>query len=548
VAGIIAHEIAHQWCGNAVSPKFWDSLWLNEGFATVLPYMAFEDLHPDWHYWNEFQQSELKTALLADDLASAHPIQQRVERDGEIEGLFDDISYAKSGCMIRMLLVKLGRDEFRRGMHAYFTEFLHRNADTADLCLCLSRTLNKDLAPFLTAWTTRNNYPIVVLDDDGRLRQRHFTRGRIIDDRWWPLPLVIAYGRGGEVREVTIELGEEPFQTETDCDWVRVNSGCQSLCRVWQQGRFFASLLDAVRARRLPPADRWAVLVDYRALAQAGAASSADVLALLASYPEEDDPLVLGEINAALHGLARLFPASRKQIAGIARTAIGGALARFGWDARPGEPSEVKPLRGALLSTLVFLVEDRDAIAFLQGLWGHFVEDRSAVDPNLLSVTFRAAARHCGAFEKLLALARTDDNPEVKSIASIALGYAPVDRLDEVLRIGLAAPLQDVVWYLVGVSINEESGRKMWDFVRENWAEIDKMFATMSFNIPQLIEYGTGVLKTEEDAAEVEQFFKEHPTDIALQPAQEAAEAIRNRAAVIARDTQAVAEFFAKLD
>jgi hypothetical protein len=247
---------------------------------------------------------------------------------------------------------------------------------------------------------------------------------------------------------------------------------------------------------------------------------------------------VLGEINGALISLAYLFVDSRDRIAGVARTFAGGALARLGWEARPGEPANVKSLRSSLLATLALLVGDPEAIAFLGRLWEGFRADRSSLDPNLIAVTFRAAARHSGAFDELVALARDAERPDVKSTASIALGYAPEDKWDEVLRIGINAPLQDVVWYLIGVAINPLSGRKLWDFLKENWARLDEMFGTMSFNIPQLIEHGTAALRTEEGALEVEQFFKEHPTDIALQPAQEAVETIRNRAAVLARDAQ----------
>jgi hypothetical protein len=254
---------------------------------------------------------------------------------------------------------------------------------------------------------------------------------------------------------ITIELGEAPLAIETDSDWGKVDSECRSLCRVWQKGRSFASLLEAVRTRRLPGADRWGVLADDRALAPAGAASSADVLALLASYTDEDDPLVLGEINGALTGLANLFLGSREQIAGLTRAFVGGALARW-------------------LGTPALMVGDADATAFLGRLWERFREDRSPVYPNLVPLAFRATARHCGRFEELLSLARTDETPEVKSMASIALQYAPLGKLDDVLRIGVAVPLQEVVWHLIGVAINLDSGTKSWDFLRANRGELMK--------------------------------------------------------------------------
>jgi puromycin-sensitive aminopeptidase len=61
------YDIAHRWCGDAVSPKFWDSLWLNKGFATSLPTIAFVDIHPEWNPWELFVRRAFEFALLFDD-------------------------------------------------------------------------------------------------------------------------------------------------------------------------------------------------------------------------------------------------------------------------------------------------------------------------------------------------------------------------------------------------------------------------------------------------------------------------------------------------
>jgi puromycin-sensitive aminopeptidase len=543
VARIIAHEIAHQWCGNMVSPKFWDSLWLNEGFATVLPYLAFAEIHPDWKSWEDFQQADFKSALLADDVATSHPIQQKVERDGQIEGLFDSISYSKSGCMIRMLYEKLGREAFRKGMNAYFTEFMHSNADTADICRCFSRALGVDFEPFFKAWTTQNNYPIAILEDDGTLYQRHFTRSAILDDRFWPLPLVIGFSKNGEIQERTIELGPEPIKLDIDCDWLKINKECRSFCRVWQKGRYFTQLLSAVRQKQIGNADRWALLVDYRSLSQTGLVSSADVLTLLESYPDEDDHLVGTEIAGAFIYLMNLFSESKPKIAVIARAVLLKILVNIGREPGPDEEAGVKSLRNSLLSTLIFYLQDAETIEYGKSLWARFIADRSSIDTNVLPIALRAGARFCNAYDVLLQQAQSDPHSEVKTGSMVALGFSPIERLDEVLRFGQAAPVQDVIRYFVGVALNPESNRMFYDFLIANWADIDARFGTLPFNIQLFIEHATSVMKTPEDADALEQFFREHPCDIATHTVQECAERIRNRAAVIARDKQGVADF-----
>lgn len=119
VAYVVAHELAHQWFGNLVTMDWWSELWLNEGFATWVGWLAVNHLYPDHEVWSQFVTEAMQTAQNLDSLRASHPIEVPVRDALEVEQIFDAISYLKGSSVIRMLSGHLGVETFLEGVSAY---------------------------------------------------------------------------------------------------------------------------------------------------------------------------------------------------------------------------------------------------------------------------------------------------------------------------------------------------------------------------------------------------------------------------------------------
>lgn len=128
VTYVVAHEVAHQWFGNLVTMDWWNELWLNEGFATWVGWLAVNHLQPDFHIWSQFVQEAMQSAQNLDGLRASHPVEVPVRDALEVDQIFDAISYLKGSSIIRMLSSHLGEEVFLRGVSDYLKKHAYGKA------------------------------------------------------------------------------------------------------------------------------------------------------------------------------------------------------------------------------------------------------------------------------------------------------------------------------------------------------------------------------------------------------------------------------------
>jgi aminopeptidase N len=160
VAITIAHEMAHQWFGDLVTMKWWDNVWLNEGFATWMENKAVAVMHPEWAMDQEVASSEDDT-LRIDAQPTTHAIRAKAETRDEIEEMFDSISYGKASDVLLSVENYLGPETFRKGVHAYLSAHLYANATAEDFWNAQTATSHKPVDKIMDSLISQAGEPLL---------------------------------------------------------------------------------------------------------------------------------------------------------------------------------------------------------------------------------------------------------------------------------------------------------------------------------------------------------------------------------------------------
>lgn len=427
VFSVMAHEIAHQWFGNLVSPASWTDIWLNEAFATWMERKAERHFHPEWQTDLD-TQDRLAHSMARDATPATRAIRSGPVGERSVFEVFDDITYNKGGAVLAMLEAWIGEDAFRRGLASYMRDRAFRTATAEDLWRHIGRAAGQPVQAVVTAWTDRPGVPLVQVDarcEAGRtritLRQERFSRGEPLPGTPWPVPLVLA--RGDERKTLLFDRAEAALD-RPGCspEPLRANAGGQGYYRV-QYAPALAAALQAAYAR-LPASDQMALLSDQYALAEAGRIPMADAVALWSALPSVNGPGRAALFSAALDRWETLqFDLHGTPAAAALRDralpVFAAELQRLGWTPAAGEDSQTQGLRGRLVRRLAESGQ---------------------------------ASTLAGARERFAAALAPDGNvpPSLRRAVLAAVGSAPTDaEFDALLNALHAADTEERRWHLV---------------------------------------------------------------------------------------------------
>jgi aminopeptidase N len=174
---LVYHEVSHQWFGNLVTMRWFDDLWLKEGFATFCSYALLDALEPKRNAWLRFQQRVKPEAYRVDATPGTTPIYQELDNLAEAKSAYGAIVYNKAPAVLRELHERIGAQAFRDGVRLFLSEHELDNADWSDLVDALERASGAKLDAWSSRWILGAGMPRVQArwETDAQGRVASFT-------------------------------------------------------------------------------------------------------------------------------------------------------------------------------------------------------------------------------------------------------------------------------------------------------------------------------------------------------------------------------------
>ena len=395
---VIAHEIAHQWFGNLVTPSDWKYLWLNESFATFFGFGVVDHYCPDWDTWQQFLYSMTGPALTRDALQETFAIEIPGGEHVVINSSTAPIIYNKGGSILRQIQGYIGEDSFKQGLQHYLKTYAYDCAASQDLWQSFEAVTQQPISELMKSWIEQPGYPIITVSrQKGQLvlDQKRFSYLTNESEQSWLIPITVnLFLKTGETRKLSVLMDEPRKVVEVDDDVVayKVNDRQTGFYRVkYDDAANLAELGRRVQAKALSPEDRWGLQNDSYALVKSGDAPLVDYLEFLSAYRQEDAYLPLVSIADNLMGAYLVTNDDHRQdISATAAPWFETILQNIGYEPVKNEKHTASLLRDKFIWAATFFGSEA-AIEFARDRFKSLMAGAD-VHPDIMKSVLQAGA------------------------------------------------------------------------------------------------------------------------------------------------------------
>lgn len=538
--GTIAHELAHMWFGDLVTMRWWDDIWLNEGFASWLGSRTIERVRPQWTSGTAAAGS-VGRPMASDVLVATRPIRKSAETPDEIDQLFDGIAYGKTAALLRMLEAYVGEEKFREGINLYMQRNAFSNASSGDFAGAIDDATGGAVTEILASYVSQPGVPLVRVESSRceggdtivALSQSRFVldANRKVEEGLWSIP--VCFGKGSCV---VLRERRQTFRL----------SGCGQPLFANDEGfGYYITAYepsvhqDFTAPKALSASERMALMRDEWLLVRTGERRLDAYLDLASSF--EDDPELAHDVLSHLKYAARYLvaDADRPLLQALLRRQATPVLCDLGWTSRPTDTPEQRELRNLALGILGDEAADPATQRRARELTHRWLRDRNAIAPEVVSEVTRLAAigGDSRLYETFLKGYRTATTPAEKSrFLSLLSAFRNPALVQRTLEWTLTDDVrsQDIAGVLGSMITNPAAGEAAWKFLNENWDALAKKIPTN--HLGRVVGSMASASCDPFWAERIRQFTTEHPLPQAERATRMALESVANCVAL--RDLQ----------
>jgi aminopeptidase N len=539
---VLAHEIAHQWFGNLVTMAWWDDLWLNEGFATWMETKAVKPDRPDWRMeLTEVEQN--LDAMNVDALASTRAVHSKADTPAAINAQFDALAYQKGAAVLRMVESFVGEEPFRRGINAYLEKFKYGNASGADFWTTITETTGQPVDKVMASFVDNPGVPVVTVTANCEGTQtkidasqsRYRLAGQPAAQTAWQIPVCMrpATAPAGRARCPLLGEPRQALDYPTCAPAMVANAHGAGYYRTAYAPDALKRLLANVQAIGAP--ERMMLASDAWALVRSGTYDVGVPLDVAQALANDATAKVIQAVADAVDAISGIATESAKpQYRAWVSKTFEPALDRVGWTTAAGESDERKELRSALIRLVADVGHDAASRARARTLVLRYLDNPASLDPTLADRLIAVAAQDGDAalFDRVHAQWQAARAPEERDRLLLALARftdPALSRRAFDLALSDKVRVQDTALFLSTALAAATSPRTVWPLVRDRWDEVKKHLDPYG---PGFVIGGLRSYCDEPVAAEIEQFFKTHPTEGTERSLQQSLESIRSCAAL----------------
>jgi aminopeptidase N len=519
-AGVISHETAHMWFGDIVTMRWWEDIWLNEGFATWATSKPLAQWKPEWKMPLRNVNS-IAAAISADSLRTSRRIRQQASTPDEIDELFDGIAYGKTAAVLRMIESFIGEEAMRRGISSYLQRYAFGNATFHDFSESIRQASSQPIDTILASYVEQPGVPVLRVSsacDKGETvltieQQRFFLdpTAKTTDQRW---TLPVCYGTGSSKK---CEVLREPKTA------LRA-SGCGTPLFLNAGGFGYyvtehsPAMLDALTAsmQTLGAPERIVLTRDEWNLTRSGRRSIASFLALADAMRNEREPLVVSNIVNTFSAIREdiASDADRAAVESWIRAYLQPLVKELGWTPKPGEPDDHRILRSVALGTLVEAGNDLAVSREARRIIDRELTGKAQLDPTTrkLAIELAAATGDAKLYDAYVRTMRAQKTPDSYYLYFYSLAYFrdPV-LIKRTLDWALSPEVknQDAGGLISrAVIANPEMRDEAWTWVEQNW---DRIHSKIPERMLGGIMSSARVFCDRETATRVKAFYDAHP-------------------------------------